>query len=152
MEKWAKKLNSKKDYTPVVQQTARPEISSKSDVVSDICFSMLEKKDHPSTSTVLSTVPHIAYPHFDSDDNEEQEPEKEKTTDIEKSCNEKDLVDFGTLTCLLCKRAFQSAEMLSKHTKQSNLHKENLQKYKLQNGILDIDSSNGGSSSFGGQG
>lgn len=132
MEKWAKKLNSKKDYTPIVQQQNRveepPNVPIKSNVVSDICFSMLEKKNIPSST--LSAVSHTSY-HSDSEEDEDQATPT--------SFNENELVDFAKLTCLLCKRQFQSIDILSKHVKQSNLHKENLQKYKLQNGILEMD-------------
>lgn len=142
MEKWAKKLNSKKDYVPVVYQQPRieapPQVPTKQDVVSDICFSLLEKKDRPTT---LSAVTHVTY-HSDSDEHEDQAALKSAAA--ASSFNENDLVDFEKLTCFLCKRAFQSVDILSKHIKQSNLHKENLQKYKLQNGILDIDSSSTG--------
>jgi RNA-binding protein 5/10 len=139
MEKWAKKLNSKKDYMPVVQQPRieTPQVMpTKVDVVSDICFSMLEKKDRPATST-LTAVTHVPY-HSDSEDEDQAAL---KSAAAASSFNENDLVDFEKLTCLLCKRAFQSVDILSKHMKQSNLHKENLQKYKLQNGILDMNSS-----------
>lgn len=145
MEKWAKKLNSKKDYMPIVQQQPRieTEASTRQDVVSDICFSLLEKKDRPITST-LSAVAHVTY-HSDSD-GEHEDQAALKSAAAASSFNENDLVDFDKLTCFLCKRAFQSVDILSKHMKQSNLHKENLQKYKLQNGILDIDPSSAGSS------
>lgn len=147
MEKWAKKLNSKKDYTPILQQPRieAPQPFVKSDVVSDICFSMLEKKDRPVTSTLsVSAVTHVPY-HSDSDENEDQAALKSAAA--ANSFSENDLVDFEKLTCFLCKRAFQSVDILSKHMKQSNLHKENLQKYKLQNGILDIDPSGANNSS-----
>jgi RNA-binding protein 5/10 len=53
--------------------------------------------------------------------------------------NEKDYLDFEKLTCLLCKRAFQSLEIFNKHLKMSQLHKENLQKHNLQKGITDVN-------------
>lgn len=146
MEKWAKKLNSKKDYMPVQQpriETPQVVSSVKADVVSDICFSMLEKKDARPTTSTLSAVAHVNY-QSDSDEHEDQAALKSAAA--ANSFNENDLVDFEKLTCFLCKRAFQSVDILSKHMKQSNLHKENLQKYKLQNGILDIDSSSVASS------
>ena len=148
MEKWAKKLNSRKDYTPVVQQQPRveiPQTSFKSEVASDICFSMLEKKDRPAS---LSTVVAPPYHHSDSDADDHEDQAALKSAAAASSFNENDLVDFEKLTCLLCKRAFQSVDILTKHMKQSNLHLENLQKYKLQNGILDIESSVGQISSI----
>lgn len=146
MEKWAKKLNSKKDYTPIaVQQQFRNENSSSpiqtyvKEAASDICFSMLEKKDRMIPVPMVPTKLVAPYHHqSDSDDNEDQAAHKSAAA--ANAFNENDLVDFEKLACLLCKRAFQSVEILSKHTSQSNLHKENLQKYKLQNGILDMNS------------
>jgi len=41
--------------------------------------------------------------------------------------DESKLVDWTKLACLLCKRQFQSKEILSKHTQVSQLHKENLE-------------------------
>ena len=37
--------------------------------------------------------------------------------------DESKLVDWGKLACLLCKRQFQSKEILTKHTQFSDLHK-----------------------------
>lgn len=121
----------------------------KSEAAVDIGYSMLEKKDRPSLSlsmitpsTSMSAITSnklVAAPyHSDSDENEDQAANK--SVAAASTFNENDLVDFEKLTCLLCKRAFQSADVLSKHVKMSNLHKENLQKYKLQHGILDIAS------------
>lgn len=144
MEKWAKKLNSKKDYTPIaIQQQMRNENSSSpvqtyaKEAASDICFSMLEKKDR----MIPTMVPQLAPYHHQSDSDENEDQAANKSAAAANAFNENDLVDFEKLACLLCKRAFQSVEILSKHTTQSNLHKENLQKYKLQNGLLDMDPS-----------
>lgn len=150
MEKWAKKLNSKKDYTPVsIQQQIRPENSLsplptyvKAEAASDICFSMLEKKSERPVSTSLSAIaPAAVVPPttYNSDSDEHEDQAAFKSAAAANCFNENDLVDFDTLTCLLCKRAFQSGDILNKHVKQSNLHRENLQKYKLQNGILELD-------------
>ena len=149
MEKWAKKLNSKKDYTPVsIQQQTRPESSLsplptyiKAEAASDICFSMLEKKSERPISTTSAIAPAAAIvpPTYNSDSDDHEDQAALKSAAAANSFNESDLVDFDTLTCLLCKRAFQSGDILNKHVKQSNLHRENLQKYKLQNGILDLD-------------
>lgn len=111
----------------------------KAEAAMDIGFSILEKKDRPIASltvpTVTPTVSKSVLPyHSDSDEDQAAH----KSTAASSSFNENDLVDFEKQTCLLCKRAFPSLDVLSKHVKMSNLHKENLQKYKLQNGMLDI--------------
>ncbi|CAG9798585.1 unnamed protein product [Chironomus riparius] len=151
MEKWAKQLNQKKDYTPIqVQQVTRNENSLspppsmtmsmfKAEAAMDIGFSMLEKKDRPITTltipTITPTVSKVVIPyHSDSDEDQAAH----KSSAAASTFNENDLVDFEKLTCLLCKRAFPSLDVLTKHIKISNLHKENIQKYKLQNGMLDI--------------
>lgn len=70
--------------------------------------------------------------------------DSDNDTDFTPSCgnvSEKDLIDFSKLTCLLCKRAFQSLDILNKHIKISNLHKENLQKLNLNSQNSDDGSS-----------
>lgn len=149
-------MNQKKDYTPIqVQQAARsdssqsPPPSMYKEATVDIGFSMLEKKDRPlvslnvpTTTTTSAIANKGVIPYHLSDSDEDQAAHKSAIA--ASSFNENDLVDFEKLTCLLCKRAFGSVDILSKHVKMSNLHKENLQKYKLQNGILDIGSSGSG--------
>ncbi|XP_013113938.2 RNA-binding protein 5 [Stomoxys calcitrans] len=140
MEKWAKQLNQKKDYVPIAppQQAqtsvdgARPSTSSAgagvgvSSGYADVGFSILEKKagnNFMAPSTVGTSNKLI--PAYGSD-SEDDVPPPGKSNFAEAS--EKDFVDFQKLTCLLCKRAFQSLEILQKHLKMSNLHKENLAK------------------------
>lgn len=151
--RWAKQLNQKKDYIPIsVQQQARSDDSQSPPVqgfapyepgkAADVGFTILEKKDRTSLSLLTSNMSSSAASklvvpyHSDSDEHEDQAA----TASIAaaSALTEKDYVDFDKLTCMLCKRAFPSADVLSKHLKMSNLHKENLQKYKLQQGILEI--------------
>ncbi|CRL01481.1 CLUMA_CG014238, isoform A [Clunio marinus] len=160
MEKWAKQLNQKKDYTPIsVQQQARsddsqsppaPTFSSSSTYeagkAADVGFTILEKKDRSSLSVLSGnssgTQAKMVLPyHSDSDEHEDQAANSSIAAGH--ALSEKDYVDFDKLTCMLCKRAFPSADVLSKHLKMSNLHKENLHKYKMTQGILEIG---GGSS------
>lgn len=113
----------------------------------DVGFTILEKKDRTSLSLLsgnsLAPSKHVLPYHSDSDEHEDQAANASMAA--ANSLNEKDYVDFDKLTCMLCKRAFPSAEVLTKHLKMSNLHKENLQKYKLNKGILEIG---GGSSAL----
>lgn len=90
-----------------------------------------------SSAATKLVVPYQA--HSDSDELEDQAAHASIAAG--NALNEKDYVDFDKLTCMICKRAFPSAEVLSKHLKMSNLHKENLQKYKMTQGILPIDAS-----------
>jgi len=41
-------------------------------------------------------------------------------------------IDWDKLTCLLCKRQFPNKDILTKHQQMSDLHKQNLEKYKLK--------------------
>uniref|UniRef100_A0A8W7P1Y3 Rna-binding protein 5 n=1 Tax=Anopheles coluzzii TaxID=1518534 RepID=A0A8W7P1Y3_ANOCL len=162
MEKWAKQLNQKKDYS-VIQPPARIEEATLysslgpskplpeplgglgSGGYADVGFSLLEKKERAgagagssmmggtATTNSSSTYPAAsgggvtksitsatsAYGGSDSDND---------YGDGGDGSAERELVDFDRLTCLLCKRAFQSQEILMKHVKMSSLHKENLQK------------------------
>lgn len=151
IHRWAKQLNQKKDYVPVsVQQQSRSDDSQSPPAptftsyepgkAADVGFTILEKKDRTSlmlSSGPSSTAAKLAMPyHSDSDENEDQAAHA--AIQAANSLSEKDYVDFEKLTCMLCKRAFPSAEVLSKHLKLSNLHKENLQKYKMTQGILEI--------------
>lgn len=118
--------------------------SFESGKAADVGFSILEKKDRVSLSLLSgssSAAPKLVVPyHSDSDEQEDQAANASLAA--ANSLSEKDYVDFTKLTCNLCKRAFPSAEVLTKHLKLSNLHKENLQKFKLQQGILDIGAAN----------
>lgn len=145
MEKWAKQLNARKDYIPVttVQMQRSEDSQSPPAPVADVGFTILEKKDRTSTAatgiTYLSglgnaTSNKLATPSYGSDSDNEHEEQSQQTP---VPLSEKDYVDFEKLTCLLCKRAFQSADILSKHLKASQLHKDNLQKFKLTKGDLD---------------
>lgn len=162
MEKWAKQLNQKKDMmqaipapAPAVKETV--ELISKPQSIyrnnmggyADVGFSMIvENKERPKTTLELaaassSTTSKLVSTYTSDSDNDQ--PDQQQSGEV----NEKDYVDFGKLTCLLCKRAFQSSEILSKHLKMSNLHKENLQKYNLRPNGGDRNNGNSSSNNFG---
>jgi RNA-binding protein 5/10 len=152
MEKWAKQLNQKKNMN-----TFQAPIQARDDVVAsvsapvrttndsgygyaDVGFSILEKKEKAPPSAVpgyLMSANNAAanskLVSYGSDSDNEQDH------DHFAQSNEKDYLDFEKLTCLLCKRAFQSLEIFNKHLKMSQLHKENLQKHNLQKGITDVN-------------
>lgn len=152
MEKWAKQLNQKKDLN-VIQASPVPVREEEPIKVNrtgnggyaDVGFSILENKERSkitmdmssrgASSIAISTPPPPQMaklvPTYGSDSDNEQ---NEKPAD---AISEKDYIDFAKLTCLLCKRAFPDSDILNKHLKMSNLHKENLQKYNLLHGKLD---------------
>ncbi|XP_058447315.1 RNA-binding protein 5-A-like isoform X2 [Malaya genurostris] len=146
MEKWAKQLNQKKDYS-VLQPPAKVEeatlyssqgqISGKpvesSGGYADVGFSLLEKKQTTqAVSNFLMGQAKAATSKANS--NLVSQYGSDSDNDGEEALSDRDYVDFEKLTCLLCKRAFQSQEILNKHLKMSSLHKENLQKFNLQRG------------------
>uniref|UniRef100_T1PDD3 G-patch domain protein n=1 Tax=Musca domestica TaxID=7370 RepID=T1PDD3_MUSDO len=144
MEKWAKQLNQKKDYVPIAPpqptqtsiDAARTSTSSggSGSGYADVGFSILEKKASNKLSPnfmspMTLSAPNKLIPAYGSDSEEDVPPTmSHKGPSAVGEASEKDYVDFQKLTCLLCKRAFQSLEILQKHLKMSNLHKENLAK------------------------
>ncbi|XP_037959600.1 RNA-binding protein 5-A [Teleopsis dalmanni] len=163
MEKWAKQLNQKKDYTVVAtpqpilpaktedQQARSQPIASSSSAYADVGFSILEKKDRSKLTEFVSTI-NInnkllsAYGGSDSDEDHSVMSTSNVIGKLQKPgvSSESDYVDFQKLTCLLCKRAFQSLDILQKHLKMSNLHKENLQKYNLSQSQAEGDATSAG--------
>lgn len=143
MEKWAKQLNQKKDYIPAapanlnVQTQSTPAQSRTSDTAFSIVKQLssdysvtTEKKERTMELSYLPSLPtEKLLTTYDSDSDEANIPAS--------GVYEKDYVDFEKLTCNLCKRIFSSSEILSKHLKMSSLHKENLNKYKLQQGLVE---------------
>lgn len=149
MERWAKQLNQKKenafqavqsvssaDEAERVQPITIPKPSqmplSRSGYA-DVGFTILENRDTRTVknNTVDSTQSNVLnkiLPYAsDSDDPADQSASNSS------ALSDKDLIDFDKLACLLCKRAFQSLDILNKHIKMSNLHKENLKTFGLNN-------------------
>lgn len=156
MEKWAKQLNQKKDWgggalqLPVPVKEEHPlrqsSASSGNGACADVGFAILEKKEKlslslepvirnsPASTVAVSSATAAKLVAYDSDN--EGGDDRDRT-------NEKDYVDFEKLTCLLCQRAFQSHEILAKHIKMSDLHKQNLAKYKLTKAASSEDNDQG---------
>lgn len=151
MEKWAKQLNQKKDLN-VIQATPAPVREEEPIKINrtgnggggyaDVGFSILENKERSKISMDMVSsrgmgtppppqIPKLVSTYGSDSDNEQNE---KPAVDV---ISEKDYIDFAKLTCLLCKRAFSDSDILNKHLKMSNLHKENLQKYNLLHGKLD---------------
>lgn len=151
MEKWAKQLNQKKDYQmPMSSVPVRAEEikvnKPDNNGYADVGFSILEKKEKvPIQKFTMDINPQQQnsklVPSYGSDSENEQEETNARSapsTSTAVPASEKDYVDFEKLTCLLCKRAFQSLEILNKHLKISTLHKENLQKFNLTRSSLEM--------------
>ncbi|XP_070132812.1 RNA-binding protein 5 isoform X2 [Drosophila bipectinata] len=156
MEKWAKQLNQKKDYTPVVapqpvlEGSECPSTSrSTPGVYADVGFSILEKKERAkgaegAAQPVTPVITKLVNAYGGASDSEEDNTGANQSSQTlagtgGRGFEETDYVDFQKLTCLLCKRAFQSQDILQKHLKMSNLHKENLAKLQPNQGGANND-------------
>lgn len=147
MERWAKQLNQKKDYVfqpmqvqapieePIQPSSSRQQLQPQplqrmANGYADVGFTIMENREtrlKPGLDTNASKTLNKLLPYTSDSDNDGDAPNFSAGGGL----SEKDLVDFNKLTCLLCKRAFQSLDILNKHIKMSNLHKENLQKLNL---------------------
>lgn len=143
MERWAKQLNQKKDnaFQPMAMEEPAQQASSTSrqqplqrmaNGYADVGFTIMENRENRTKPALETSAPkslNKLIPYGSDSDNDADPFTPTSGTGL----SEKDLIDLGKLTCLLCKRAFQSLDILNKHTKMSNLHKENLQKLNLSN-------------------
>lgn len=157
MEKWAKQLNQKKDMMQMMPMSSVPVRAEEIKIMkpdnngyADVGFSILEKKEKvvpPQKFTIEVNTQQqqqqqnskLVPSSYGSDSENEQDDNSSRSgPSTSAPASERDYVDFEKLTCLLCKRAFQSLEILTKHLKMSSLHKENIQKFNLTRGNLDM--------------
>lgn len=143
MERWAKQLNQKKDMN--AYQAVQPQTSAKDEEIAtpsirqqplqrmasgyaDVGFTIMENRDNRLKSGLNSSANPLnkALPAAYTSDSDNETTEQQSSNSLSDS-----LIDYSKLACLLCKRAFQSLDILNKHIKMSNLHKENLQKHNL---------------------
>ncbi|XP_063544822.1 RNA-binding protein 5-like isoform X1 [Cydia strobilella] len=124
MERWARTLNQKKENAKSNYVMDQPQDTGPSKGSADIGFSVLgagpsltHVREISPPPTVVPAAPDeflikkVAEPAFDNDDG---------------------IIDWTKLTCLLCKRKFPSAEVLTKHKTLSDLHKQNLAAHRKQ--------------------
>ncbi|XP_072387943.1 RNA-binding protein 5-like [Diabrotica undecimpunctata] len=130
MERWAKTLNQKKESCSV--KTTTEFIGYANNASADIGFSVLEKKAlaGPTTSAAASSTPLAPYIK-EVDDRSPTLPgplvaayggESDSSGE-----EDDDFLDYTNLICNLCKRRLNSAEALTKHSKMSSLHLQNLE-------------------------
>uniref|UniRef100_A0A1B6FBC1 RNA-binding protein 5 n=2 Tax=Cuerna arida TaxID=1464854 RepID=A0A1B6FBC1_9HEMI len=138
MEKWAKTLNHKKEIAKqnLVTAAAVNTASLKAQGAADIGFAVLERKDISVPSGMAVVSPPSLPEQPDSlvaayGAGSDSEDDMEETVEGE----EKQHVDWNKLNCLLCKRQFNSREVLMKHTQISDLHKQNLNKWYKSRGL-----------------
>lgn len=110
MEKWAKTLNQKKESTRATNILTETNIESDEPSTADAAYYLLEKQisnpqEYPTEINKATTG---------SDPFEIIKAEEER------------LIDRNRLACLLCKRQFNSSDLLNKHQEFSELHKVSL--------------------------
>lgn len=78
-------------------------------------------------------------PNGEANNHDSQENSNEPSATPQKSLEEMlaSLIDTAKVACLLCKRRFDSVEVLNKHIAKSDLHKKNLEKFKKENSLSD---------------
>lgn len=141
MERWAKNLNQKKELSNSrAHSDASATASGSATAAADIGFSVLEKKNGSvpigGATVAVAAAAAASVPLFRNEvqhDDQNSTPlvaeyggETESSGDEEVG-DDADYLDFTKLICNLCKRQFTSAETLTKHSKLSSLHKQNLE-------------------------
>lgn len=152
MEKWAKAMNAQKDALKEEQRKITMAAGRKESAAADAGFNILQKSKEdmklmPPPPLSLNPAPLIMTPAVpaagpskasglvasyggDSDDSENED---------DGTLDESKLVDWANLACLLCKRKFQSKEVLNKHTQFSDLHKQNLESMKNKSAAGNVE-------------
>lgn len=138
MEKWAKTLNQRKESAKVAVQPPaaaaaaaepekrrEPEVEAGKSSLHEVLHvaNLLQRKEFVEKKPVETLVA-----TYGSDSDSDHAADNKKTTASVDS-----LIDWVKLACLLCKRQFSNKETLVKHQKQSDLHKQNLESWKMQN-------------------
>ncbi|XP_046336205.2 RNA-binding protein 5-like isoform X6 [Haliotis rufescens] len=149
MEKWAKSLNAQKEM--MKEGTRKITINTggiggmrkeeRESATADAGFAILEKtgedKKLMPPPPLLGGGVKVAIPppgskpglvaSYGGDSDEEEDDDSQGAAMSSGRLDETKLVDWGKLACLLCKRQFQSKEILTKHMQFSDLHKQNLE-------------------------
>ncbi|CAG9792283.1 unnamed protein product [Diatraea saccharalis] len=126
MERWARTLNQKKENARSNIVMEQPLDMGASKGSADIGFSVL------GAGPSITHVREISPPPVSTD-----EFLVKKVVDTNTSFdNDEGIIDWMKLTCLLCKRKFPSADVLTKHKSMSELHKQNLVEYRKKSELL----------------
>lgn len=126
MERWARTLNQKKENARSNVVTEQPLDTAASKGSADIGFSVLGAG--PSPPQALGLLRELSPP---SDDFLVKRPAEPLPAD-----DDDGIIDWARLTCLLCKRRFPSADVLTKHKTMSDLHKQNLAEFRKKSELL----------------
>ena len=157
MEKWAKTLNAQKEtiknFNKTFQTISGTRLEEKKEsATADAGFAILEMSTKgtlvedkklmppppllggigsksPASASQASNIPGLVASYGGDSDSDGEDDSQGGVVDESK------LTDWNKLACLLCKRQFQTKEILVKHQQMSGLHKENLEKlYKAKGG------------------
>ncbi|CAK1547565.1 unnamed protein product [Leptosia nina] len=126
MERWARTLNQKKENARSNIVMEQPQDHSASKGSADIGFSVL------GAGPSLQHHPHVREisPPTTNDDFLIKRPE------LVQFDSDEGIIDWIKLTCLICKRRFPSADVLTKHKNLSDLHKQNLLDHQKKNNLM----------------
>uniref|UniRef100_A0A5S6QR96 RNA-binding protein 5 n=1 Tax=Trichuris muris TaxID=70415 RepID=A0A5S6QR96_TRIMR len=139
MEKWARQLNQRKEgissRRTIRQQGSVQEQSPSLSGSADAAFVVLGRSgvDPDIGSSSLA-------------EQHESDEERARTSEGSIGSLEEQLLDWEKLTCLLCRRQFQSKDILMKHQQFSELHKKNLQRKQAETPNSSFSSATAGSS------
>lgn len=125
MERWARTLNQKKENARSNIVMEQPLDTSASKGSADIGFSVL------GAGPSLTHVRELSPPPESTD-----EFLVKKVAEPIEADSDEGIIDWAKLTCLLCKRRFPSADVLTKHKSLSDLHKQNLAEYRKKNELM----------------
>ncbi|XP_063216962.1 RNA-binding protein 5-like isoform X2 [Bacillus rossius redtenbacheri] len=148
MEKWARMLNQKKENAQQNLTLASASLmQAKSSGTADIGYAVLERKDlqaAPVTSprslpfTLSDPEPSVlAVQSRTAESGSSLVPrygggsDSEDGDDALTQLEDSQLTNWVKLACLLCKRQFPTKDALVRHQQLSDLHKENLAKWRL---------------------
>ena len=137
MEKWAKSMNQRKELSKGAAPSAEaPEPKSRKEEadasggdkgslteVLHVANLLQRNKQLAERRSAQAAEALVAAYGTDSDSDGEKKPPPSAES----------LIDWVKLACLLCKRQFKDKEQLSKHQQVSDLHKQNLEAWRMQN-------------------
>ncbi|XP_068624093.1 RNA-binding protein 5-A-like isoform X2 [Battus philenor] len=124
MERWARTLNQKKENARSNFVMEQPLDTGASKGSADIGFSVL------GAGPSMTHVRELSPPPVSTDDF------LVKRTEQGMFDSDEGIIDWAKLTCIICKRKFPSAEVLTKHKTLSDLHKQNLAEFRKKQELL----------------
>lgn len=158
MERWAKVQNSQKESGGGFKKPIAPVSAAgikKESATADAGFAAISKAAKPDKFTIELTKSRedrrpfgklidesklskaqatalVASYGGDSESEEEPEepPSSAKSEEFSLASVEAKMTDWDKLTCMLCKRLFNTKEALQRHQQLSDLHKSNLEEHK----------------------